>query len=89
MVLKKESSGDLSLVLKGQDAIDNIENDFSSVVNKINTNRSPGRISQAAVWGFLARLHLNAAVYRDPYGTQSFTPEDMSKVNEYTTNIIY
>ena len=88
MVLKKESSGDLSLVLKGQDAIDNIENDFSSVVNKINTNRSPGRISQAAVWGFLARLHLNAAVYRDPYGTPSFTPEDMSKVNEYTTNII-
>ncbi len=88
MVLKKESSGDLSSVLKGQDAIDNIENDFSSVVNKINTNRSPGRISQAAVWGFLARLHLNAAVYRDPYGTPSFTPEDMSKVTEYTTNLI-
>lgn len=88
LVLKKESSGDLSTVLRGQDAIDNIENDFSSVVDLINTNKSPGRISQAAVWGFLARLHLNAAVYRDPYGTPSFTSEDMAKVTEYTSNII-
>lgn len=88
LVLKKESSGDLSTVLRGQDAIDNIESDLSSVVDKINTNRAPGRISQSAVWGFLARLHLNAAVYRDPYGSPNFTSEDMNKVIEYTTNII-
>lgn len=88
VVLQKESSGKISTVLRGQDAIDNIESDLSSVVDKINTNRSPGRISQSAVWGFLARLHLNAAVYRDPYGTPSFTPEDMNKVIEYTGNII-
>ncbi|MDB2521346.1 RagB/SusD family nutrient uptake outer membrane protein, partial [Flavobacteriaceae bacterium] len=88
LVLKKESSDELSSVLRGQDAIDNIESDLSSVVDKINSNRAPGRISQSAVWGFLARLHLNAAVYRDPYGTPTFSSEDMNKVIEYTSNII-
>lgn len=88
LVIKKESSIDLSEILKGQDAIDNIANDLNSVVDKINTNKSPGRLSQSAVWGFLARLHLNAAVYRDPYGTPSFSPDDMDKVIEFTTNII-
>ena len=88
LVLQKETSGVLSTVLRGQDAIDNIESDLSSVVDKINSNRAPGRISQSAVWGFLARLHLNAAVYRDPYGTPTFTSDDMNKVIEYTSNII-
>ena len=88
LVLQKKTSRDLSTVLRGQDAIDNIESDLSSVVDKINSNRAPGRISQSAVWGFLARLHLNAAVYRDPYGTPTFNSEDMNKVIEYTSNII-
>ncbi|HMB62472.1 MAG TPA: RagB/SusD family nutrient uptake outer membrane protein, partial [Eudoraea sp.] len=30
----------------------------------------------------------NAAVYRDPYGTPNFTPEDMNLVIQYTDNII-
>jgi hypothetical protein len=88
LALKKESSDELSQVLRGQEAIDYIESELSSVVDVINTNRAPGRITQAAVWGFLARLHLNAAVYRDPYGTPNFSPEDMNKVIEYTSNII-
>ena len=88
VVLKKESSDQLSEVLRTQEAIDYIESDLRSVVDLINTNRGPGRITQAAVWGFLARLHLNAPVYRDPYGTPSFTTEDMNKVIEYTDNII-
>ena len=88
LALKKESSGDISEVLRKQDAIDYIENDFTSVVDVINTSRAPGRITQAAVWGFLSRLHLNAAVYRDPYGTPSFSSEDMTKVIGYTNSII-
>ena len=54
----------------------------------INTDRGPGRFNQGAVWGLLARLNLNAAVYRDPYGTPDFTTEDMNRVIEYTNNII-
>lgn len=88
VVLRKESSAELSEVLRGQDAVAYIEQELVSVVDLIATNRGPGRITQAAVWGFLARLHLNAAVYRDPYGTPNFAPEDMDLVVQYTDNII-
>lgn len=88
LVFSKESSDELSVILRGDDAIAYIQNELLSVVDLINTNRGPGRLTQAAVWGFLARLHLNAAVYRDPYGTPNFTQEDMNKVIEYTNNII-
>ena len=88
LVLRKESSAELSEVLRGQEAIDYIQSEFLSVVDLINTNRGPGRITQAAVWGFLARLHLNAAVYRDPYGSANFTADDMNSVITYTDNII-
>ncbi len=88
IVLKKEASSELSQVLRTQDAIDYIESELMSVVDVINQDKGPGRITQAAVWGFLARLHLNAAIYRDPYGTPNFTPEDMGSVVQYTDNII-
>ncbi len=88
IVLKKESAGELSEVLRTQDAIDYIESELLSVVDVINTDKGPGRITQSAVWGFLARLNLNAAVYRDPYGTPSFTQTDMDEVITYTNNII-
>lgn len=88
LVFEKESSIGSSIVLRGQDAIDYIQNDLESVVELINTDRGPGRMTQGAVWGLLARLHLNAAVWRDPYGTPNHTQEDMDKVIEYSDNII-
>jgi len=88
LALKKDLAIELSEVLRGQEAIDYIQSEFLSVVDVINTDMSPGRITQSAVWGFLARLHLNAAVYRDPYGTPNFTQEDMDAVIQYTDNII-
>ncbi|MFS4417770.1 RagB/SusD family nutrient uptake outer membrane protein [Maribacter sp. 2307ULW6-5] len=88
LVLRKESSSELSEVLRGSDAMDYIQSELLSVVDVINTDRGPGRLTQAAVWGLLARLHLNAAVYRDPYGTPNFTQEDMNAVIQYTDNII-
>ncbi len=88
LVFDKEVSSDLSNILRGQEAVDYLEAELLSVVNQINTTLSPGRMTQNAVWGLLARLHLNAAVYRDPYGTPDFTSEDMNKVIEYTSNII-
>ena len=88
LVFQKESSAETSIVLRGQEAIDYIESELLSVVNVINTSKAPGRMTQAAVWGFLARLNLNAAVYRDPYGTPNFTTGDMANVITYTDNII-
>ena len=88
IVFDKETSSDISNILRGQDAVAYLEGELSSVANQINTNLGPGRLTQGAVWGLLARLHLNAAVYRDPYGTPNFTAEDMNKVIEYTDNII-
>ena len=88
IAFKKESSDELSEILRTQEAIDYIESELLSVVDVINTTKGPGRINQATVWGFLARLNLNAAVYRDPYGTPDFTAQDMANVITYTDNII-
>jgi hypothetical protein len=88
LVFKKEASADTSEVLRGQDAIDYIESELLSVVDVINNDLGPGRMTQNAVWAFLARLNLNAAVYRDPYGTPSFSTEDMDRVITFTDNII-
>ncbi|WP_116126370.1 RagB/SusD family nutrient uptake outer membrane protein [Lewinella sp. IMCC34183] len=88
VVFRKENSFETSEILRGQAAIDYIESEFTSVVDVINTDRGAGRMTQTAVWGFLARLHLNAAVYRDPYGTPNFTQDDMDRVIEYTGKVI-
>ncbi|TYP99296.1 RagB/SusD domain-containing protein [Tenacibaculum adriaticum] len=88
LAFKKEKLKENSEILRGQEAIDYIENEFLSVADVINSDKGPGRMTQASVWGFLARLNLNAAVYRDPYGTPNFTTEDMDKVIQYTNNII-
>ncbi len=88
LVFQKETSDEISVILRGETAINYIQNELLDVVDFINTDKGPGRLTQAAVWGFLARLHLNAAVYRDPYGTPDFDQADMNKVIEYTDNII-
>ncbi len=88
LVFQKETSDEISVILRGETAINYIQNELLDVVDFINSDKSPGRLTQAAVWGFLARLHLNAAVYRDPYGTPDFDQADMNKVIEYTDNII-
>ena len=88
IVFKKEDSSEISEVLRGQKAIDYIKSELLSVVDVINNSRGPGRMTQGAVQGLLARLHLNAAVSRDPYGTPKFEKADMDKVIEYTDKII-
>ncbi|WP_276167825.1 RagB/SusD family nutrient uptake outer membrane protein [Zobellia alginiliquefaciens] len=88
LVFKKTSSDEISEILRGQDAIDYVEGELLSVVDVISTEKGPGRLNKDAVSALLARLYLNAAVYRDPYGTPNFTTEDMDKVIEYTSDII-
>lgn len=88
LVFKKERSSQQTEILKGQEAIDYIESELLSVVNLISSNSVPGRLNKRAVEALLARLYLNAAVYRDPYGNPDFRVQDMDKVIEYTNNVI-
>ena len=88
LVFKKDASNELSEILRGQEAIDYLESELLSVVDVINSNKGPGRMNKFAVNALLARLYLNAAVYRDPYGTPDFRDADLDKVIQYTNNII-
>ncbi|MEB2777893.1 RagB/SusD family nutrient uptake outer membrane protein [Algoriphagus sp. D3-2-R+10] len=88
LVFKKDGSDQLSEILRGQEAIDYIESELLSVVDLISSDKGPGRMNKHAVSALLARLYLNAAVYRDPYGTPDFRTEDMDKVIQYTNSII-
>lgn len=88
LVFKKEATDQQSEILRTQEALDYLEEELLSVVNVISSSSGPGRMNKFAVEALLARLYLNAAVYRDPYGTPDFKSEDMDKVIQYTTNII-
>lgn len=89
LIFKKEIPTELSQVLRGDEAVEYIKSELLAIESQVETGTGPGRISKAAVWGLLARLHLNAAVYRDRYApTFTFKPEDMDKVIEYCDKII-
>jgi len=88
LIFKKDRSDQLSEILRGQEAIDQIEDELLSVVDLISNIKGPGRLNKDTVKALLARLYLNAAVYRDPYGTPDFKSADMEKVILYTNEII-
>ena len=88
MAFVKENGGELSKIIRGNDAVEYIKSELLAVEPDLSSDVTHGRMSKQAAWGILARLHLNAAVYRDIYGTPSFTNEDMDKVREYCDKII-
>jgi len=88
LVFKKERSDQMSQILRGQEAIDYIEERLLSVVDVMGNDVGRGRFTKDAVRALLARLYLNAAVYRDPYGVPAFRKDDMDKVIQYTSDII-
>lgn len=85
----KEDPGAVSKILRGEEAVEYLKKIFLEVEPQLDNTTGPGRLTRAGVWGLLAKLHLNAAVYRDRYATSfNFRPEDMDKVLEYTNRII-
>lgn len=89
VVLAKDTLEQRSKVLRTQDAIDYIEADLLAAEATLDNKNGPGRITKAAAQGLLARLYLNAPVYRDPYAkTHNFRNEDMQKVVEYCNKVI-
>lgn len=89
VVFIKETPSGISTVVRGDEAIEYIKSELLTAEPDLDNTTGPGRITKAGVWGLLARLHLNAAVYRDRYAaTFTFTPEDMDKVIEYCDKVI-
>src|SRR5688572_13025272 len=89
VVFVKDDPNGISEVIRGEEAIEYIKSELLAIEPILGNDTGPGRITKAAVWGLLARLHLNAAVYRDRYAANfAFKSEDMDKVIEYCDKII-
>jgi starch-binding outer membrane protein, SusD/RagB family len=89
IAFQKDDPNELSVILRGSEAVDYIRSEFEAVVGDLRTDVGPGRLTQGGVYGLLARLHLNAAVWRDPYASSfDFTTADMDKVIQYANMVI-
>lgn len=89
VVFVKDDLNAISKILRGEEALEYIKSELLAAEPNLETNVGPGRLSKTGAWGLLARLHLNAAVYRDRYaGAFTFKSEDMDKVIEYCDKII-
>jgi hypothetical protein len=75
--------------LRGDDAINYIKAELLAIEPVLDNTTGPGRLTKTGVWGLLARLYLNAPVYRDVYAASfTFKAEEMDKVVEYCDKII-
>ncbi|WP_420150764.1 RagB/SusD family nutrient uptake outer membrane protein [Spirosoma sp.] len=89
IVFVKEDPQAQSTVLRGEAAYNYVLKELLAAEPDLLTTVGPGRLTKGGAWGLLARLYLNAAVYRDRYATQfSFQSADMDKVVEYCDKII-
>ena len=89
IAFKKESQTDFSKVLRGEEAIQYILAEFETAVKDLRSDVGPGRLTKQGAYALMARLYLNAAVYRNPYaGSINFTTADMDKVIEYADKVI-
>jgi hypothetical protein len=88
IAFKKEDPLVNSEILRGKDAIDYIKSELLAIEPTLDNTTGPGRITQAAVQGLLARVYLNYGVYTNIYGSATFAAADMAKVVEYCDKII-
>ncbi len=89
LIFVKDDPGATSVILRGDEAAEYIKSELLAVEPLLDNTTGPGRLTKAAVWGLLARLHLNSAVYHDRYAASfTFNPADMDKVIEYCDKII-
>ena len=85
----KEDANAQSKVIRGTEAVEYIKKELLAVEPVLDNSTGPGRLTKAGVWALLARLYLNAAVYRDRYAASfDFKTEDMDKVIEYSDKVI-
>jgi len=90
LVFVKDRIEDQSVILRTGEAVDYLISELTAVEGRVATvtQVGPGRMTKTGVQALLARIHLNAAVYRDPYGTPDFSTADMDAVINYTNKVI-
>lgn len=90
LVFVKDNIDDRSEILRTGEAVDYLISELTTVLGDLSTvtEVGPGRMTKTGASALLARLYLNAPVYRDPYGTPNFSQADMDKVIEYTNMVI-
>jgi hypothetical protein len=89
LVFVKEDVNTRSRIIRGSEAVEYIKNLLLTAEPDLRTDVGPGRITKGAAWALLARLYLNAAVYRDRYADAfSFSSDDMDQVVFYCDKII-
>ncbi|MFC3812362.1 RagB/SusD family nutrient uptake outer membrane protein [Lacihabitans lacunae] len=91
IAFKKDDPGTPSVILRGKTAFDYIAAEFEAAEPNLQTRNAvgSGRITKAGVWSLLARLYLNAPVYKDRYAASfTFAAEDMDKVVTYADKVI-
>lgn len=77
----KEDPGAVSKIVRGQEAVDYIKSEMLAAEPLLDNTSGPGRLTKAGVWSLLAKLNLNAPVYRDVYADAfQFKTEDMNEV---------
>jgi starch-binding outer membrane protein, SusD/RagB family len=91
IVFKKEDPGQVSEILRGPEAVEYLISELQkaepNLQNKVAVGT--GRLTKAGAWGLLARLYLNAGVYRDRYATNfDLKTSDMDQVISYCDKII-
>src|SRR5215203_2345091 len=85
----KEDPDETSKIVRGEEAVNYIKSELLAAEPLLSTTTGPGRLTKAGAWALLAKLYLNAAVYRDRYASSfSFKAEDMDKLIEYSDKII-
>lgn len=89
IVFVKDDPQSTSAILRGEPAYTYVLNELLAVEPTLQTTVGPGRLSKGAAWGLLARLYLNAAVYRNRTATSfTFQSTDMDNVISYCDKII-
>lgn len=91
IVFKKEDPGQVSEILRGPEAVEYLISELQRAEPNLQNKAAigTGRLTKAGAWGLLARLYLNAGVYRDRYATSfDLKSTDMDQVISYCDKII-
>ncbi|HZW70251.1 MAG TPA: hypothetical protein VFF57_05220, partial [Hanamia sp.] len=63
IVFVKDEPTAVSKIIRSGEAVDYLKNELLAVEPLLGNDNGPGRLTKAGVWGLLAKLYLNAAVY--------------------------
>ena len=89
IVFVKDEPTAVSKIIRSGEAVDYLKNELLAVEPLLGNDNGPGRLTKTGVWGLLAKLYLNAAVYRDRYADNfNFRDQDLDSVIMYSDKII-